>query len=227
MNRMKLTTPRLRPAAGHQPDHHRQPAALGRAERHPDAGPALAEPLRDDHHPAAMPTKGLTRYTETFDVEPALATRSGPTRRPRWCASSCASGVKFHDGTPFTADDVIFSVQRIKPPGQQHGHLRVGHQGGQEDRQTSHGGPGAGRPQPRAAAQPDLCAHRSARPGRLKNQAPRTRRTSRPRKTPIASRNAMGTGPVQGSPAGQPDQTRHHGGQQGLVGQAQGQHLRS
>ena len=31
-------------------------------------------------------------------------------------------GVKFHDGTPFTADDVVFSIERAKAPTSQ---LRV------------------------------------------------------------------------------------------------------
>ena len=36
----------------------------------------------------------------------------GSRRAPPPGASSCDQGVKFHDGTPFTADDVVFSFQR-------------------------------------------------------------------------------------------------------------------
>jgi peptide/nickel transport system substrate-binding protein len=59
--------------------------------------------------------EGLTRYTEKFDVEPALATK-WTYMTPTQLRFDLRRGVKFHDGTPFTADDVVFSLQRIKHP---------------------------------------------------------------------------------------------------------------
>jgi len=59
--------------------------------------------------------EGLTRYTEKFDVEPALASK-WTFVTPTQVRFELRRGVKFHDGTPFTADDVVFSLQRIKHP---------------------------------------------------------------------------------------------------------------
>jgi len=59
--------------------------------------------------------EGLTRYTETFDVEPALAAKWTYTT-PTLVRFELRRGVKFHDGTPFSADDVLFSLQRIRHP---------------------------------------------------------------------------------------------------------------
>lgn len=59
--------------------------------------------------------EGLTRYNAKYEVEPALATKwtfASPTQ----VRFELRKGVKFHDGTPFTADDVIFSFGRIKQP---------------------------------------------------------------------------------------------------------------
>ena len=50
-----------------------------------------------------------------FKLEPALATRWQMTGPTTW-RFSLRSGVTFHDGSPFTADDAIFSIQRAQGP---------------------------------------------------------------------------------------------------------------
>ena len=59
--------------------------------------------------------EGLTRYNAKFEVEPALATKWTMTS-PTQVRFELRKGVKFADGSPFTADDVIFSFGRIKQP---------------------------------------------------------------------------------------------------------------
>jgi peptide/nickel transport system substrate-binding protein len=59
--------------------------------------------------------EGLTRYGAKYDIEPALATKWTFTS-PTQVRFELRKGVKFHDGSPFTADDVIFSFNRIKQP---------------------------------------------------------------------------------------------------------------
>src|SRR5689334_22250416 len=59
--------------------------------------------------------EGLTRYTKTFGVEPCLATGWKEISDTQW-RFNLRQGVKFHDGTPFTADDVVFSFGRIMQP---------------------------------------------------------------------------------------------------------------
>ena len=59
--------------------------------------------------------EGLTRYNEKFEVEPALATKWTQIS-PTQVRFELRKGVKFADGSPFTADDVIFSFARIKQP---------------------------------------------------------------------------------------------------------------
>ena len=59
--------------------------------------------------------EGLTRYGPKFDVEPALATK-WTYIAPTQLRFDLRKGVKFHDGSPFTADDVIFSYGRISQP---------------------------------------------------------------------------------------------------------------
>jgi peptide/nickel transport system substrate-binding protein len=59
--------------------------------------------------------EGLTRYNEKYEVEPALATK-WTYISPTQVRFDLRKGVKFQDGTSFTADDVIFSFGRIKQP---------------------------------------------------------------------------------------------------------------
>ncbi len=59
--------------------------------------------------------EGLTRYNAKFEVEPSLATKWTQIT-PTQVRFELRKGVKFSDGSPFTADDVIFSFGRIKQP---------------------------------------------------------------------------------------------------------------
>jgi peptide/nickel transport system substrate-binding protein len=53
----------------------------------------------------------LVSRDERFALEPALATSWQNTAPLQW-RLQLREGVKFHDGTPFTADDAVFSLQR-------------------------------------------------------------------------------------------------------------------
>ena len=60
--------------------------------------------------------EGLTRYGATREVEPALATRWTFTT-PTQVRFDLRRNVKWHDGTPFTADDVVFTFKRAAGDG--------------------------------------------------------------------------------------------------------------
>ncbi|MGQ0654928.1 MAG: ABC transporter substrate-binding protein [Betaproteobacteria bacterium] len=57
--------------------------------------------------------EGLTRYTKDYKIEPALATSWKQMSDTHW-RFVLRKGVKFQDGTPLTADDVVFSFGRIQ-----------------------------------------------------------------------------------------------------------------
>jgi peptide/nickel transport system substrate-binding protein len=59
--------------------------------------------------------EGLTRYDRAYKVEPALATSWQQMTPTQW-RFNLRKGVTFHDGSPFTADDVVFSFERIRQP---------------------------------------------------------------------------------------------------------------
>ncbi|RTL18143.1 MAG: ABC transporter substrate-binding protein [Burkholderiales bacterium] len=59
--------------------------------------------------------EGLTRRNESYQAEPALATK-WTYLSPTQVRFELRRGVKFHDGSPFTADDVLFSFDRVRQP---------------------------------------------------------------------------------------------------------------
>ncbi|MEI6116430.1 MAG: ABC transporter substrate-binding protein, partial [Burkholderiales bacterium] len=60
----------------------------------------------------------LVRYNEKFEVVPSLATSWEQVSPTLW-RFKLREGVKFHDGSPFTADDVVFSLKRAMAPSSQ------------------------------------------------------------------------------------------------------------
>ena len=60
----------------------------------------------------------LVRRDAKLNVEPALAESWEQPNDTTW-RFHLRHGVKFHDGTPFTADDVVFSYNRVIAPGSQ------------------------------------------------------------------------------------------------------------
>ncbi|TAN55088.1 MAG: ABC transporter substrate-binding protein [Betaproteobacteria bacterium] len=57
----------------------------------------------------------LVRYDKNFQVEPALAASWQQVSPTQW-RFNLRQNVKFHDGSPFGADDVLFSFDRIRQP---------------------------------------------------------------------------------------------------------------
>ena len=57
----------------------------------------------------------LVRYDQKYKIEPSLATTWKRTN-PTTVRFNLRKNVKFHDGSPFTADDVLFSFDRIRQP---------------------------------------------------------------------------------------------------------------
>src|SRR6202051_5407865 len=60
--------------------------------------------------------EGLTARDKDLKIVPALA-ESWETPEPTRWRFHLRKGVKFHNGDPFTADDVIFSAERVRAKG--------------------------------------------------------------------------------------------------------------
>jgi peptide/nickel transport system substrate-binding protein len=60
--------------------------------------------------------EGLARFNEQLQIEPALA-ESWSNVSPTVWRFKLRRNVKFHGGEPFSADDVVFSWQRVNTPG--------------------------------------------------------------------------------------------------------------
>ena len=77
------------------------------------------DPHSQDHNTSnaigAHIYEGLTRLSREYRPEPALATKWTYLSQTQ-VRFELRRGVKFHDGSPFTADDVVFSFGRITQP---------------------------------------------------------------------------------------------------------------
>ena len=62
-----------------------------------------------------MVYESLIRYDEKYQITPSLATKLNFVS-PTQLRFELRKGVKFHDGAPFTADDVVFSLTRTMTP---------------------------------------------------------------------------------------------------------------
>jgi peptide/nickel transport system substrate-binding protein len=97
-------------------------AALGAAQAAPLKWAAQNDILTLDPHSQNHATtnaimqhtyEGLTRYNTKYQPEPSLATGWKQISDTHW-RFNLRKGVKFHDGSDFTADDVVFSFGRIQ-----------------------------------------------------------------------------------------------------------------
>ncbi|MFN6980015.1 MAG: ABC transporter substrate-binding protein, partial [Gemmobacter sp.] len=58
--------------------------------------------------------EGLTRFGPDGSVQPALASAWEPAEGGKVWTFTLRPGVKFHDGTDMTADDVVFTLDRAR-----------------------------------------------------------------------------------------------------------------
>ena len=61
--------------------------------------------------------EGLTSRDKSLKIGPGLAERWEISEDGLTWRFFLRKGVKFHDGSPFTADDVVFSAERVRAPG--------------------------------------------------------------------------------------------------------------
>jgi peptide/nickel transport system substrate-binding protein len=108
--------------AGLQPAHAAAPARIFRYASQIDPGTMDPHALASLYHTRVISQiyESLTGRDEKYRLAPRLAA-SWSLVDPHTWRFQLQRGVKFHDGTPFTADDVVFSVERsIAPKSQQH-----------------------------------------------------------------------------------------------------------
>ena len=77
--------------------------------------PLSFDPHAANHTPTAAETsqvyEPLVDFNSSYEIEPALAIAWKLTSPTTW-QFNLRRGVRFHDGTPFTSEDVVFSLNR-------------------------------------------------------------------------------------------------------------------
>ncbi len=87
---------------------------LGMALEPPNLDPTGGAAAAIDEVVYANIFEGLTRFKADGSVHPALASEWSIENEGKRYVFTLQSGVKFHDGADFTADDVKFSIERAK-----------------------------------------------------------------------------------------------------------------
>ncbi len=87
---------------------------LGMALEPPHLDPTAGAPAAIDEIVYANLFEGLTRIDSTGAVQPALAESWSVSEDGKTYTFKLRTGVKFHDGTDFNADDVKFSLDRAR-----------------------------------------------------------------------------------------------------------------
>ena len=77
----------------------------------PDAGP---HPERPDADGAGNIYEGLLRYSEKLEPQPGLAESWTISADAKVYTFKLKQGVTWHDGKPFTAADVLFSIEMLE-----------------------------------------------------------------------------------------------------------------
>ncbi|MBW2146227.1 MAG: glutathione ABC transporter substrate-binding protein [Deltaproteobacteria bacterium] len=84
------------------------------------AEPISLDPPNQTDNPSEMVVRhihdNLVNFTEKMDIVPMLATSWETTKDGLTWTFHLRKGVKFHDGTPFDADAVIFNLKRVTNP---------------------------------------------------------------------------------------------------------------
>jgi peptide/nickel transport system substrate-binding protein len=88
---------------------------MGRPKQYPHTETRISQNHATTNNIVGHAYEGLVRYDKNYRIEPCLAT-SWQTVNPTTWRFSLRKDVKFHDGSTFTADDVIFSFDRIRQP---------------------------------------------------------------------------------------------------------------
>ena len=92
----------------------RTDATIGMVLEPPNLDPTAGAAAAIDEIVYANVFEGLTRFAEDGSVEPLLATEWSVDEAGTTWTFSLVEGASFHDGAEFTAEDVVFSLDRAR-----------------------------------------------------------------------------------------------------------------
>ena len=100
----------FRPASAQQP--RLTELVFGRATEHSSIDPHFSQTGPNNATASGM-FERLVQFTATNQLQPCLATSWSVTDPLNW-EIKLRQGVRFHDGTPFTAADAVYSLDRVR-----------------------------------------------------------------------------------------------------------------